>query len=215
MKTVNMETWNRKESFDFFKQYEYPYFNVCSQVEITKTFQYLDRHNISKYNAVLWLLCAAANNVTEIRYRIRKNSVVEHDRLDPAHTFLTDKKLIAFCTTEYTEDVPLFFKRVNRDKKATGANPDMKNAPDIDNLLYVSCVPWINFTSVSHPIKDSSNDSIPRICWGKLTHDREKITMPVSLQLHHALADGYHAGLFFNHLEKLLEQPESIKWPIE
>ena len=210
VKTIEMETWPRKESFEFFKNYEYPYFNVCSQLEITRTFHYLKKHDVSKYSAILWLLSAAANQVTEIRYRIRDNVVVQHDRVDPAHTLLTDKKLLAFCTTKYSRNVPQFLNQVTKDIKEVKSNPKMENKKDIDNLLYVTCVPWINFTSITHPIKDISKDSFPRISWGKFIHDRDKIFMPVSLHLHHALADGYHAGLFFNYLEELIENPEDI-----
>ncbi len=90
----------------------------------------------------------------------------------------------------------------------------MEDVPGEDDLLFVSCVPWINFTSITHPRKNDTTDFIPRISWGKFTHVDEKTFMPVSIQLHHGLADGYHVGLFFETLESMLSQPEMIDWPI-
>jgi chloramphenicol O-acetyltransferase type A len=208
MKIIDMETWPRLESFNFFKDYEIPQFNICTQLDITKTYKYLDRYKISKFNAILWMISCAANSVTEIRFRIRKDIVVEHERLDPAFTFLTQDKTLAFCTTEYTDDPDLFLARVDQDIEQIKTNPNMKDEPGVDNLIYVSCVPWINFTSISHAMKTSDKDSVPRISWGKFTHKKDNVTIPVSLQLHHSLADGYHAGLFFSKLEELQEQPE-------
>ena len=215
MKLLDMKTWPRREAFNFFKTYEFPHFNICTQVDITRTHDFLDRQGISKYNAVLWMISCAANHVKEMRYRIRDNTVVAHDRVDPAFTLLTDDHTLAFCTAEYNADVSLFFDRVNQGIEQTKANPAMKDKPGIDNLLYVSCVPWINFTSVSHPVKKDPTVAIPRISWGKFTRKKEQVSMPVSLQLHHGLADGYHAGLFFKKLADLLDQPQAIAWPVK
>lgn len=214
MKRIDMETWPRLESFNFFKNYEYPQFNICAQLDITQAYQYLENHGISKYNATLWMISCAANAVTEIRYRIRKNSVVEHDRIDPSVTLLTEDHTLAFCSIEYTTDVFRFFSRVEQGIEQTKQTPKMADKPGIDNLIYVSCVPWVNFTAISHPMRIDNTDSIPRISWGKFTHTAGQVSMPVSLQLHHALADGYHAGLFFKKLEGLLDQPEAIDWPL-
>lgn len=213
MKQLDLDTWPRRESFNFFKAYEFPQFNVCIRADITTTYQYLETHGLSKYNAILWMICCAANHVTEIRYRIRKEGVVEHERLDPSFTLLTHDHTLAFCSAEYTPHVPEFFSRVDREVEKMKAHPKMEDKEGVDNLIYVSCVPWIDFTSISHPVKMDPLDSIPRISWGKFTRNGGHISMPISLQLHHGLADGYHAGLFFQKLEDLLDKPEAIDWP--
>ncbi|MBU1343299.1 MAG: chloramphenicol acetyltransferase [Proteobacteria bacterium] len=214
MKTLDMKIWPRAESFNYFNDYEYPLFNVCAQIQITKTVQYLENHGISKHNAILWMISCAANSVTEIRYRIRKKIVVEHDRVDPSFAVLVKDHSLAFCAVEYSEDVPVFFTRVDQGIATIKANPKLHDKPGVDNLLYISCIPWISFTAISHPVKKGPTDCIPRISWGKFIQNKEMVFMPVSLQLHHGLADGYHAGLFFNKLEELLDQPEAIDWPI-
>lgn len=213
MKTMNMKTWPRARSFSFYKEFEYPQFNVCVQVDVTKTYQYLAQAGISKFKAMLWLLSLSANAVPEIRCRIRGDRVVEHERVDPSFTFLTEEKTLAFCLAEFSPDVSVFFNRVDQAIERTRANPLLEDPPGVDNLLFVSCVPWINFTSISHPLKMGTADSVPRISWGKFSPVNGGFAMPVSLQLHHGLADGYHAGLFFEKLEGLLSRPDSMDWP--
>jgi chloramphenicol O-acetyltransferase type A len=34
--------------------------------------------------------------------------------------------------------------------------------------------------------------------------------LPVGLTLHHGLADGYHAGLFFTRLQDMLDKPDAF-----
>ncbi len=214
MKTIDLKTWVRQESYHFFKNYASPHFNIAASLDITRTFEYFNDHKLSKFNGMLWLISHAANAVPELKTRIRKaDIVVEHDRVDPAFTLLSENNTLAFCTSIYSENAPTFFNRVDEDLERVKANPDMKDEPGKDNLLFVSCVPWVNFTSISHPMNNDETDCIPRISWGKFTKANNQMTMPVSLQVHHALADGYHAGLFFERLEVLLADPETIDWP--
>ncbi len=197
MKQIDPKTWPRKESFTFFKTFENPLFNVCAQPEITHTYDFLESHGISKFNAMLWMLTHAANAVPQIRQRIRENQIVEHEKVHPSFTILTGDKTLAFCKVLYTSNVSSFFDDVEQG------------------------IARINFTSITHPRKNDLTDFIPRISWGKFTHTPagarqadKKTFMPVSIQLHHGLADGYHVGLFFEMLESMLSQPESISWPI-
>lgn len=214
MKLIDMENGPRARSYNFFRGYEFPQFNICTQMDITRTHEYLDRHGISKFNAILWMISAAANAVPEIRYRIQNDRVVEHDRVDPSFTQLTDEKTLAFCNAHYTPDVSEFFKRVMDAIEKTKVDPEMADEPGVDNLLFVSCIPWVHFTSISHPMRMDCSDSIPRISWGRFLHKNGEVLMPISLQMHHGLADGYHAGLFFQELERLFTDPEEIEWPI-
>lgn len=213
-KKINLNTWPRRETYEFFKEFPSPHFNITASVNITQTFKFFETHQISKYNGMLWLISTAANAVEELKTRIRQDQVVLHDRVDPAFTMLSDDNTLAFCTSEYTKDIKTFFNRVEKDMAAVKANPKMEDEPGKDNVLFISCLPWINFSSISHPMSHDETDCIPRISWGKFTHTPDQITMPVSLQVHHSLADGYHTGLFYEKLESLLANPKDINWPI-
>ena len=49
------------------------------------------------------------------------------------------------------------------------------------------------------------NDSVPKISWGKYFTEGDKVLLPFSVQVHHALADGYHVGKYVNDLQKYLD----------
>lgn len=211
---VDLKSWSRRDSFEFFKDYEYPQFNICANVTITKTYTLLEQNGISKFNAILWLISNAANSVPEIRYRIRKDNVVKHPRVDPSFAWLNKDNTLTFCLAEYTQDVSIFFKNVQNSIAGVDPNPTSADKKVTDNVLYVSCLPWINFTAITHPLKLDDTGSIPRISWGKFSKEHKQWQMPVSLQLHHGLADGYHSGRFFENLQTLLESPQEINWPL-
>ena len=45
----------------------------------------------------------------------------------------------------------------------------------------------------------------PRITWGRFTEVHKRVIMPLSVQVHHGLADGYHVGRFFELFQQWVE----------
>jgi len=213
MQIIDLNNWPRKNSFEFFKGYQDPQFNICANVTITKTYEFFQARGMSKFIGILWLISDAANAIAEIRYRIRGESVVEHQRVHPSFTWLNDDNTLTFCHAEYVGNVATFFSNVQDSISRVEQNPSVADKKETDDVLYISCLPWINFTSVSHPSRMDDTRSIPRITWGRFFQDRGQWLMPVSIQLHHGLADGYHVSLFFEHLQGELNRPEEISWP--
>jgi chloramphenicol O-acetyltransferase type A len=75
-----------------------------------------------------------------------------------------------------------------------------------DNLIHFSALPWINFTSLSHARSFTWPDSCPKISVGKLTEENGEKSMPISVHVHHGLADGYHVGLFLEKLQQFMNE---------
>ncbi len=210
MTPVDLTKWPRKAVFEFYRDFDYPQINVCVDIDVTSTVAHLKVQNLSKFKTILWAICHVSNSIEEFKYRIRNGKVILHDRVHPSFTVLTQDNLFAFCLVEYTLNINAFFERVEKSIRECSANPSLEDEPGQDDVLYVSCLPWIHFTSISHPIKLDAGDSIPRISWGSFKEDREKIVMPLAVQVHHGLADGYHLGKFFNQMQELLNDPAKL-----
>ena len=45
---------------------------------------------------------------------------------------------------------------------------------------------------------------MPRITWGRISSRNDGWTMPVAVQVHHALVDGLHLGRFYDALQQRL-----------
>jgi len=210
MKYIDIETWPRRELFRFYGRMDYPHFNVCADADITRLHPYLKRHGISTFKTVLFGVSKAANAIAEFRLRIRGGRVVSHEVVHPSYTVLGGDHLFGFCETRYTGTIASFFARADRDMDRAKANPVLNDIPGRDDYLFISSLPWVSFTSISHPIHMHPADSVPRISWGKYKYDRNKILMPLSVQIHHGLADGIHAGAFFEAFQEWVDRPEEI-----
>ncbi len=52
---LDLDTWNRKELFYFFKDYEQPFFNICADVDVTSLVNYTKKNGLSFFRASLFL----------------------------------------------------------------------------------------------------------------------------------------------------------------
>ena len=64
------------------------------------------------------------------------------------------------------------------------------------DLIHFSALPWVRFTGFTHARSFSHPDSCPKISVGQTYAEGGATLMPVSINVHHGLADGYHVGQF-------------------
>ncbi|ERI92296.1 chloramphenicol O-acetyltransferase [Clostridiales bacterium oral taxon 876 str. F0540] len=207
MKFIDVESWNRKNHYNYFKELDYPHFSICGNLDITKFHKYIKENKIPFFVAVLYASIKTANSIKEFKYRIREDKVIEHDTISPSFTVMTEGEIFSFCTSEFTEEFKDFRDGTYKEIEKVKSNISIEDEPGRDDLIYVTSIPWISFTNITHPIQMKPVDSIPRISWGKYFEDNGKIKLPLSVQAHHALVDGVHVGQFFNNLQEIFNNP--------
>ena len=210
MRQIDMQTWPRREHFKVFNAFDYPHFSMCANVDLTAFYPYVKQRGISFTVAIVYVLARSANAIPEFRYRIRAGKVVEHDIVHPSATILTDEDLFSFCTFDYIENFSEFAARAIERIAYVKDDPTLKDGSEQDDLLYLTAIPWVSFTSFMHPLHFHPVDSVPRFAWGKFFKDGEFLKMPLSVQGHHALMDGLHAGKFYTEVQDYLRRPEVV-----
>ncbi len=210
IKTINIQEWNRRRQYEFFKNYAQPHFNLTTNLDISAAYDYTKKHKISLFKTILYVTMKVANHIPEFRYRIIGDDVFEHDIVHPSFTVSLDNEQFSFCNSDYHENISQFFKITADAMEQVRKNPFIQTNPDRENRIYISCIPWIAFTSIMHPLQSHPSDSVPRIAWGKYIHENTDVKLPYSVQAHHALVDGFHAGKFLNMFQKIIAQPEQL-----
>ncbi|WP_409294068.1 CatA-like O-acetyltransferase [Peribacillus sp. SCS-26] len=209
MRYIKMESWNRKKHFELFRSMDFPHLNVSANVDVTVFYKKIKEQRLSFFKSFLFGAVKTANEIKEFRYRIREDTVVEHDRVHPSFTVMATDELFSFCSAAFEDDFSFFLKEVSVKMEQAEQEVYLKNEEGADHFLYMTCIPWVSFTSITHPIHLSPADSVPRIAWGKFFEENEKIKLPVSVQAHHALVDGVHIGQYFMKLQDWLDEPEN------
>lgn len=209
MKTLlDLENWNRKEHFLFFKQMEEPFFGITTTIDCTKGYETAKKLGTSFFVYYLHKTIVAVNAIESFRYRIIDDAIYIYDSIDVSATIMRDDKTFGFSLIEYSADFEIFaantFKEIERIKNTPGLFT--REFPS-DNVIHFSAIPWINFTSLSHARSYTFPDSCPKISFGKMMiSDVGKRTMSMSIHVHHGLMDGYHVGQFVDYFQELMNR---------
>ena len=205
-KTINPTNWSRREYFEFFNKFDEPYFGITSQVDCTKLYQKVKDQKESFFIHYLYLCTKALNLVDELHYRFEEGKVVRYDNIHVSSTVGRKDGSFAFTFVQYNDNFEIFKQDILKEIKIVNNTTGLRVNDDAkrNDTIHFSPIPWVNFSSIQHARIFQYKDSVPKICVGKFQTIEDKKLMPISLHAHHGFADGYHAGLFFDHLQKLM-----------
>jgi len=66
----------------------------------------------------------------------------------------------------------------------------------VKDQVFITCIPWLDFTSIQHPAATLGSPDIPSLAWGKFKDGPNgRLALPFSVQAHHGFVDGYHIHL--------------------
>ncbi|HMS39481.1 MAG TPA: CatA-like O-acetyltransferase [Pyrinomonadaceae bacterium] len=207
MKFVDVENWNRKTTFEFFKDYEDPFFNLTANLDATRLYRFCKENNLLFSLANLFYSLQTANEIKEFRFRLIDESVAEFETIHATQTFLNDDETFSFS---YYENKTSVFEFNEAGKSALEKYRKLKTF-DVENerldLIYYSVIPWVSFTSFKHATRLDRRQSVPRMVFGKMFDEGEKKKLPHSVEVHHALCDGIHVGKYFLALQEKFDNP--------
>ncbi|WP_448702268.1 CatA-like O-acetyltransferase [Mucilaginibacter sp. AW1-3] len=206
MRKLDIENWNRKEHFNFFKTFNQPYYGITVQLDCTRAYSRYKALDVSFYSYYLHKILVAINETENLKYRIDGDDVYICDQVDASSTILRDDHTFGFSHIKFHTDLFKFHQEVTAEIERIKNTSGLFTTGPLTNVIHFSALPWINFTSISEAFNKSAGDSCPKIAVGKLTDVDGRKLMPLAIHVHHALVDGYHLGLFIDKLQLLLNE---------
>lgn len=206
MKVIDMNTYKRKNHFNYFKSLAYPYVGVTVDVDITEFFYVIQKKNYPFFLSFLWCVNQACNEIPQFKQRIVGDGIIEYDYCHTSHTVSKEDETYAYCTLDARMSLDEFIEKslpIHNQAKEDGNIEE--SAEEALSLIFISTLPWISYSSLIQPVPIPA-DSNPRVTWGKYKEENEKILLPVSTLCHHALVDGKHLANFYQTLEKKLSE---------
>ncbi len=205
---IDPQTWDRREAYELFRNFGFPYLSVTASVDVARLRRLHRRCGASFTVALVYALAAAANDVPALRRRLRGADVIEHSVVHPSITVLGEGDLFRFANLLYQRDFKRFADDAEQRIERATRSDTLWSEPDRDDLLYLTTLPWVSFTSVVHPVPLDPADSVPRIAWGRYEERGRRLALPLNVQAHHALVDGIDVGRFFSRVEELVARCE-------
>lgn len=200
---VDMEQDPRREQYAYFRSLANPYVGLTVHVDVTALLEWTKTSHSNFFLSVLYAAVRAANSVPELRRRIRGEQVVEYENCPSSHTVALDNGSYCYCRLEMEKPLAEFLPYAAEAQDYARNHLALADGEDGESLFFVSCVPWLSYTSMIQPVPVPA-DSNPRITWGKYFWQGEQTLVPVTLLAHHALVDGIHIARFYEVLDREL-----------
>ena len=203
---IDLATWNRREHFTFFSAFEEPFFGLVATVDCTRALAEAKRLGVPFFLYYLHAALQAVNQVEALRYRIEDGQVYCYDRIHASATIGRPDHTFGFSFIEQHGELAAFVPGATAEIAAVQASEGLRlnettGRPDV---IHFSALPWVRFTGLSHARSFTHPDSCPKISVGQTYVEGAATLMPVSVNVHHGLADGYHVGLFLAAFQELL-----------
>lgn len=205
MRKIDPNTWSRRDIFDFFSKISDPFYSVTFNVDVTEAYAYAKRSGVSFYYAMVYLVTRAINSVEAFRYAIVDGELVLLDERSPSFTDLKKgSESFHIVTMPCEGDIEAFCQDAKRRsaEQTTFLSVDKEGA----DLIYFSCLPWIELMALTNERDFDPDDAVPRISWGKY-HERDgRKILGMSIELNHRFTDGVHIGKFAEALQNLMSE---------
>ncbi len=196
---INYSTWDRKENFEFFKSFTNPQYSITAEVDCTKA--YNNRKNVPFFLKYLYAILRAANEITELRYRVETIDCVDNSNTNynsAKDVLIVLYKAVSVITpikvgdngkfhsieVPYNKDFEKFCASYNKVKNSidiNNTNPyNIENRHSEDSACFndhilVSTVKDINYTSMTFTQSNEYGSKKPIINVGKAVERLEPI----------------------------------------
>lgn len=208
---IDQATWPRRDYFYYFTKLMPTGFSLTVNLDITKTLTWTKAHAIKFNPAYLYLVSRLLTQHPEMRVGYVDDQLVTFDVLHPSYTILHADETMANLWTAYDADFATFNQAYLADINAyRNVSGPMPKAPQSANLVNIGSLPWVNFSSYTPLPMTPLKTFFPIFQAGQFVTNQGKTTMPLSITIHHATADGVHVSRFFNELQTFFDQPEIL-----
>lgn len=202
-KVIDIEKWERREFFEHYINAVPCTYSMTVKIDVTN----IKLQNLKLFPALLYCLTKTVNNFEEFRTALRNDGeLVVYRAMLPCYTvFHKDTKTFSNLWTEFTEDFAEFARRYELDVEHYGKVEGFMAKPDVpENSFTVSVLPWVSFEGFNLNVK-GFDYLLPIFTAGKCTEADGRYTLPLAVQVHHAVCDGYCASCFINDLQAELD----------
>lgn len=202
-KKIDFDSWDRKEYFEHYFAHIPCTYSMTVKLDITTI---LDAKQ-KIYPVMLYLLGTIVNRHKEFRTtKNAKGDLIIFNRMYPCYTvFHKDTELFSNIWTKYFENYTDFYAAYQLDLQQYGEIHKMIAKPNIpENTFPVSMVPWESFESFHLNLQRGYDYLLPIFTMGKYYKEGNRFFLPLAIQVHHGVCDGFHVCRAVKELRELI-----------
>jgi len=207
-KIIQKDNWKRKDHFNMFKAFEDPFFSVTTELDLSIALTFIKEKEFPVFFSYLYLAIKAANQLPEFRTVYHEGEIREYEFVHGSSTVLKDDETYAFSYLPYYRNFTDFLENSNKEFELCKAQKGLVFCENDINVMHISSLPWASFSAIKHPTNSKDKNTCPKLVFGKFYTKDEQIMMPLAVDVHHGLADGFHVSKFLNLYQNYLDHAD-------
>jgi len=207
---IDRNTWSRTPHFYYFTKMLPTGYSLTVEVDISNAYHTVKKAGKKFFPAYLYLASRLISRQQEFRIAEQNGQLGYYEVLHPSYAcFHEDDKTMSSLWTEYDSDFKTFYGNYMEDQRQYAGNHGIVAKTDLpENNYMVGMLPWTQFTSYTPVPYGSGSNYFPVLQAGRIFDKGDRKMMPLSITVHHAVADGYHVGLFLQRFQEGMLCPE-------
>ncbi|WP_449556434.1 type A chloramphenicol O-acetyltransferase [Huaxiibacter chinensis] len=205
--SVDLSRWARKEHFEVFQSFAQSTINQTVEIDITALLKHIKEVGWKFYPTMIFLLSKIVNRHSEFRMAMKNNELIIWNEVHPSYTiFHHETETFSSLWSHYDGNIH-HFQNVYAEDIARYGNvlSYWPKEESRENIFFVSAIPWVTFTSFNINVANMQNFFAPMFTFGKYVKRDEKVLLPLAVQVHHSVCDGFHLARLFNELQELCD----------
>ena len=202
---IEQEGWPRREYFEHYFSNIPCTYSMTVKVDITRLLETKKK----LYPAMLYYITTIVNRHAEFRTAFNeKGELGIYSEMVPSYTvFHKDTETFSNLWTAYDPNFEKFCVEYEDDLRQYGSQKGMVGKPNVPkNIFTVSMIPWENFEGFNLNLQKGYAYLLPIFTIGKYAQEGGKIQIPLAIQVHHAICDGFHVCRFIRELQELINE---------
>ena len=200
---IDRDTWARKEYFEHYFSNVPCTYSMTVKLDITK----IRERQIKLYPAMLYYLTTVVNRYSEFRTSFNENNELGiYSEMIPCYTvFHKHTETFSNLWTVYTSNIEEFLAEYENDILQYGNQKGMMAKPNVpSNNFSVSMIPWATFEGFNLNLQKGYDYLKPIFTMGRYYQKAGRTLIPLAIQVHHAVCDGFHVCRFIDELQELI-----------
>ncbi len=210
---IDLDKYERKEHFDHYLHTVPCFYSMTANIDITHLKAYIKEQQYKIYPTLIYAITRVANDHKEFKMSLDEEVHLGYfTEVNPSYTiFHEDDHTFSNIWTTYHSDFIAFYQNYEEDMKAFGHKKGFETKKcEYDNMINISAISWTSFTGFNLNLPKGDQYLLPIFTIGKFYAENNKILLPLAVQVHHAVCDGFHTCRFINELQELLDHFEDV-----
>ncbi len=202
---IDMQKLDRADYFYYFMS-EGTTIEFTVKIDATKVLKMCKREGLNFHAVMLYRFYKGINTIENFKYDILNDKLIKWNKIVPTFSSMNKNSKLFYTLyadmQEKCDDYNARYKEIVEKYAESTTIVPQGSLPE--NIFNVSCIPWLHFEHFSSNSKTMENKIVKMITFGKYEQVNDCYILPLTIQVSHAIADGYHVALFFERLQEEL-----------